>query len=37
MLDCDAALYVIDARDPVLGKHRDELDIAACGRPCCQC
>lgn len=34
MLDCDAALYVIDARDPVLGKHRDELDIlAACGRP----
>ena len=38
MLDCDAALYVIDARDPVLGKHRDELDIlAACGRPYCQC
>ncbi|CUI44250.1 GTPase/DUF3482 domain-containing protein [Achromobacter kerstersii] len=34
MLDCDAALYVIDARDPVLGKHRDELSIlAACGRP----
>ncbi|MGW9065753.1 GTPase/DUF3482 domain-containing protein [Achromobacter animicus] len=34
MLDCDAALYVIDARDPVLGKHRDELAIlAACGRP----
>ena len=29
MLDCDAALYVIDARDPVLGKHRDELDILA--------
>jgi len=34
MLDCDAALYVIDARDPVLSKHRDELSIlAACGRP----
>ncbi len=34
MLACDAALYVIDARDPVLGKHRDELAIlAACGRP----
>ncbi|WP_343737612.1 GTPase/DUF3482 domain-containing protein [Achromobacter sp.] len=34
MLDCDAALHVIDARDPVLGKHRDELAIlAACGRP----
>lgn len=34
LLDCDAALYVIDARDPVLGKHRDELALlAACGRP----
>lgn len=34
MLDCDAALYVIDARDPVLGKHRDELALlAACGKP----
>jgi len=34
LLDCDAALYVIDARDPVLGKHRDELAIlASCGRP----
>ncbi|ARP79487.1 GTPase SAR1 [Bordetella genomosp. 8] len=34
MLECDAALYVIDARDPVLGKHRDELALlAACGRP----
>lgn len=33
-LDCDAALYVVDARDPVLGKHRDELAIlAGCGRP----
>ncbi len=34
MLDCDAALYVIDARDPVLAKHRDELALlAACGKP----
>src|SRR5690606_14213868 len=34
VLDCDAALYVIDARDPVLSKHRDELALlAACGRP----
>ena len=34
LLDCDAALYVIDARDPVLAKHRDELALlAACGRP----
>ena len=34
LLDCDAALYVIDARDPVLSKHRDELALlAACGRP----
>jgi len=34
LLDCDAALYVIDARDPVLGKHRDELAIlAGCARP----
>jgi len=34
LLDCDAALYVIDARDPVLGKHRDELAVLAwCGRP----
>lgn len=30
----DAALYVIDARDPVLAKHKDELTLlAACGRP----
>src|SRR5690606_11606975 len=29
LLDCDAALYVIDARDPVLGKHRDELAVLA--------
>ncbi|OWT63477.1 GTPase/DUF3482 domain-containing protein [Candidimonas nitroreducens] len=34
LLDCDAGLYVVDARDPVLAKHRDELAIlAACGRP----
>jgi GTPase Era involved in 16S rRNA processing len=34
VLDCDAALYVIDARDRVLGKHRDELEILArCARP----
>ncbi|HEX7387178.1 MAG TPA: DUF3482 domain-containing protein [Castellaniella sp.] len=32
--DAHAALYVIDARDPVLPKHKDELQlIAACGRP----
>ncbi|MHC4947925.1 MAG: GTPase/DUF3482 domain-containing protein [Planctomycetota bacterium] len=30
----DVALYVIDARDRVLGKHRDELEILArCARP----
>ncbi len=30
----DAALYVIDARDPVLDKHRDELALLAdCARP----
>ena len=34
MLQCDAAVYVIDARDPVLAKHRDELAILhACGIP----
>ncbi len=34
LLECDAGLYVIDARDPVLGKHRDELAIlASCARP----
>lgn len=34
VLAVDAALYVIDARDPVLPKHRDELTLlAACGRP----
>lgn len=34
LLDCDAGLYVVDARDPVLAKHRDELSIlSSCGRP----
>ena len=34
LLASDAALYVVDARDPVLPKHRDELLIlGACARP----
>jgi hypothetical protein len=34
LLASDAALVVIDARDPVLAKHRDELALlAACARP----
>lgn len=34
LLDCDAGLYVVDARDPVLAKHRDELAVlASCGHP----
>lgn len=34
LLASDAALVVIDARDPVLAKYRDELAIlAACGKP----
>ncbi|HRP74307.1 MAG TPA: DUF3482 domain-containing protein [Rhodocyclaceae bacterium] len=34
MLASDAALYVIDARDPVLAKHRDELAIlGSCAIP----
>jgi hypothetical protein len=34
MLASDAALYVIDAREPVLGKYQDELSILAlCARP----
>lgn len=34
LLECDAGIYVIDARDPVLAKHRDELAVlAACGHP----
>ncbi|PLC55616.1 GTPase SAR1 [Pollutimonas nitritireducens] len=34
LLDCHAGLYVVDVRDPVLGKHKDELAIlASCGHP----
>jgi hypothetical protein len=34
MLRSDAALYVVDAREPVLAKHREELRLlAACGKP----
>ncbi len=34
LLDCHAGLYVIDVREPVLAKHKDELFIlASCGRP----
>ena len=34
LLDSDAAFYVVDVRDPVLPKHRDELAILAdCARP----
>jgi len=34
MVASDTALYVIDARDRVLGKHRDELEILGrCARP----
>ncbi len=34
LLASDAALVVIDARDPVLAKHRDELALlASCARP----
>jgi hypothetical protein len=34
MLQSDAAFYVIDVRDPVLAKHRDELEILRlCGIP----
>ncbi|WP_213878414.1 DUF3482 domain-containing protein [Pseudomonas sp. dw_358] len=34
LLASDAGLYVIDAREPVLAKYRDELEIlASCGRP----
>lgn len=34
LLASDVALYVIDARDQVHGKHRDELEILArCARP----
>jgi GTPase Era involved in 16S rRNA processing len=34
VLASDAALYVIDARDPVLAKHRDELSLlSSCAKP----
>ncbi|MDT0635689.1 DUF3482 domain-containing protein [Spectribacter hydrogenooxidans] len=34
MLQSDAALLVIDSREPMRAKHRDELQLlAACGRP----
>lgn len=34
LLVCDAGLYVIDAREPVLAKYRDELAVLAdCGKP----
>ena len=34
LLACDAGLYVVDIRDPVLSKHKDELAILArCGKP----
>ena len=34
LLSSDAGLYVVDARDPVLPKHKDELALlAACARP----
>ncbi len=34
MLQADVALYVIDAREPVLEKYQDELDILGqCGKP----
>lgn len=35
LLACDLVLYVIDAREPVLGKYRDEFAIiASAGKPC---
>lgn len=34
LLECNAGLYVVDVRDPVLAKHKDELDLLArCGQP----
>lgn len=34
LLASDAAFYVVDARDPMLAKHRDELAVlASCGVP----
>lgn len=34
VLAADVAMYVIDARDPVLGRYRDELEVLSwCARP----
>ena len=34
LLSCQAGLYVVDVREPVLAKHRDELAIlSSCARP----
>ncbi|MEN1834566.1 GTPase/DUF3482 domain-containing protein [Pseudomonas lijiangensis] len=34
LLESDAGLYVIDAREPILSKYRDELAVlASCGKP----
>lgn len=34
LLVCDAGLYVVDVRDPVLAKHKDELRVLSqCGKP----
>lgn len=34
LMGSDAGLYVIDAREPVLAKYRDELSVlASCGKP----
>ena len=34
LLQCDAGLYLIDAREPVLAKYRDELEVlAGCAKP----
>ena len=34
LLACEAGLYVIDAREPILAKYRDELEVlAGCGKP----
>ena len=34
LLHCDAGLYVVDVREPVLSKHRDELAIlSSCAKP----
>ena len=34
LLQCDAGLYLIDAREPVLAKYRDELEVlGGCAKP----